>query len=49
LANAIRGFALLKEATGALRDARMLWEEARSLYAEAGVKEGVDECSTRLS
>jgi hypothetical protein len=48
LANALRSFAILKQRTGALDDARRLWTEARDLYAEAGVWEGVVESETRL-
>ncbi len=49
LANAIRPLAILKDATGKGGDARRLWEEARGLYEAAGVQEGVDECSERLT
>jgi tetratricopeptide (TPR) repeat protein len=48
LANAIRPLALLRDAAGARDEAKSLWEEARGLYAAAGVQEGVDECSRRL-
>ena len=48
LANAIRGFAVMKDAAGATEEARSLWEEARCIYASLGVEEGVEECSTRL-
>lgn len=48
LANAIRGFALLKDGRGDTEESRRLWEEARVLYLEVGVQEGVEECSARL-
>ncbi len=35
LANAIRGFALLKDSAGAANEARALWDEARTLYGAA--------------
>ena len=49
LANAIRGFALLKDARGQAEEGRRLWEEARALYLAVGVREGVEECDARLS
>ncbi|HXI23534.1 MAG TPA: tetratricopeptide repeat protein [Pyrinomonadaceae bacterium] len=49
LANAVRPFALLKEHTGAIEEAKQLWSEARDLYATANVQEGVKECSRHLS
>jgi len=49
LANAIRGFAVMKDAAGSSGEARPLWEEARDLYASLGVDEGVEECNARLS
>lgn len=49
LANAIRGFAVMKDSAGAAEDARPLWEEARSLYAALGVDEGVEECNKHLA
>jgi tetratricopeptide (TPR) repeat protein len=49
LANAIRPFAILKEATGKPDEARPLWEEARELYAAVNVQVAVDECSARLA
>ncbi len=48
LANAVRGFALLKEDMENVRDAIQLWEEARDLYQEVGVAEGVGECEDRI-
>lgn len=49
LANAIRGFAILKHDAGETAKAKMLWEEARELYAAVNVKEGVTESSRRLA
>jgi tetratricopeptide (TPR) repeat protein len=49
LANALRGCALLKDATGEKEQAKALWEEARDLYAVVNVKEGVAESSRRLA
>ena len=48
LANAIRGFAVMKDAAGSIDEARTLWEEARVLYETLGVKEGVEECIARI-
>jgi tetratricopeptide (TPR) repeat protein len=49
LANALRGWALLKEATGEIIEARSLWQEAKSLYAEVRVEAGVAESARRLN
>ena len=49
LANAIRGFAILKHDAGETEEARTLWEEARELYDSVNVKEGVAESSRRLA
>jgi tetratricopeptide (TPR) repeat protein len=49
VANALRGFALVKTATGANEEARQLWLEARELYAQAGVEAGVLECETQMA
>jgi tetratricopeptide (TPR) repeat protein len=49
LANAVRGFAVMKESAGASEEARVLWEEARTLYSALGLEEGVEECNARLS
>ncbi len=49
LANATRGFALLKDARGDSEEGRRLWEEARALYLVVGAREGVEECDARLS
>lgn len=49
LANAIRSQAVLKEETGATGEAAALWEEARALYAELNISEGVAEAQRRLA
>ncbi|HTS34656.1 MAG TPA: tetratricopeptide repeat protein [Candidatus Solibacter sp.] len=49
LANAIRGFALLKENTGAREEARSSWQEARRLYESVEVRAGVNECDARIA
>jgi tetratricopeptide (TPR) repeat protein len=49
VANAIRSMALLKSEAGELAQARMLWEEARGLYEQGQIAEGVAECSQRLA
>ncbi|MGA8742357.1 MAG: tetratricopeptide repeat protein [Terracidiphilus sp.] len=48
LANAIRGFALLKEKTGDLEQAFRLWSEASELYGLTGIDAGVSECRARI-
>jgi len=48
LANAIRGFALLKEDVGDRTEALMLWREARDLYELTGIEAGVLESSRRI-
>ena len=49
LANAIRGYALLKEDAGKTAEAGSLWKEARALYQSTGVPAGVEEASRRIS
>ncbi|HZS29419.1 MAG TPA: tetratricopeptide repeat protein [Candidatus Angelobacter sp.] len=49
LANALRGFALLKEAVGDTQTAKSLWEEAGKLYASVNVEAGVAESKRRLA
>jgi tetratricopeptide (TPR) repeat protein len=49
LANAIRGFAILKQDAGDAETAKLFWEEARNLYSAVNVREGVDESSRRLA
>jgi tetratricopeptide (TPR) repeat protein len=48
LANAIRGFALLKEDVGDRTEALSLWGEARDLYQLTGIEAGVLESSRRI-
>ncbi len=48
LANALRGFAILKEETGENAQARAFWSEAKELYAAVDVDAGVAESSRRL-
>jgi tetratricopeptide (TPR) repeat protein len=49
LANAIRGLAILQGEAGETDEAKLLWEEAKNLYAAVDVKAGVDESLRRLS
>ena len=49
LANAVRPYALLQEATGNKDAARPLWREARDLYASLRIKAGVQECEGHLA
>jgi tetratricopeptide (TPR) repeat protein len=48
LANAIRGFALVKEQTGDRKEALSLWREARDLYELTGIEAGVSESDRRI-
>jgi tetratricopeptide (TPR) repeat protein len=48
VANALRGFAILKESTGARDEARRLWQEAHDLYVQVDVPAGVAESAARL-
>ena len=48
LANAIRGFALLKEGVGDRTQALSLWREARDLYELTGIEAGVSESGRRI-
>ena len=48
LANAIRGFALLKAETGEREQAKSLWQEARSLYQSEDVTAGVTESDAQI-
>jgi tetratricopeptide (TPR) repeat protein len=48
LANLLRPLALLREAQDRPEEARRFWQEARELYARAGVGAGVDECTRHL-
>ena len=49
LANAIRGYALLKADLGDPEEATFLWHEAMALYAEAGVQAGVAESQSQIA
>jgi tetratricopeptide (TPR) repeat protein len=49
LANAIRGYALLKGKTGETEEAWNLWKQARDLYASVNVKAGVEECNVQIA
>lgn len=49
LANAIRGYALLKADLGDPEEATFLWHEAMALYAEAGVQAGVADCQSQIA
>ncbi len=49
LANAIRGFALLRGNAGDPEDAKSLWSEARDLYQSCDVKAGVEESERRIA
>ena len=48
LANALRGWAILKEETGHAAQARVLWLEAKELYTAVNVEAGVAESKRRL-
>jgi len=48
LANAVRGFALLRESVGARGESRRLWQEAHDLYVKVDVPAGVRECLAKL-
>lgn len=49
LGNAVRGYALLKADCGDIDEAAKLWREARELYAEVGVKAGIDEADAQIA
>ncbi len=49
LTNAIRGFALLKNHTNELEQAKSLWTEAKALYESNSVTAGIDECDLWLT
>jgi len=49
LANTLRGLALVNESVGKLDASKMLWSEARELYADCNVEAGVSECDKKLS
>ena len=49
LANAIRGFAVLKDEVGAAEEAQRLWQEAHDLYVILNVPAGIAESAARLA
>jgi tetratricopeptide (TPR) repeat protein len=49
LANTLRGLALLYESTARPDASRLLFEQARALYAKCNVQAGVAECEEKLS
>lgn len=49
LANAIRGYALIKADLNDPEEATFLWHEAMALYAETGVQAGVTECQSHIA
>ena len=48
LANALRGFALLKDSVGTREESRRLWQEAHDLYVKVDVPAGARECLAKL-
>jgi tetratricopeptide (TPR) repeat protein len=44
-ANAIRGYAVLKDKSGRLDEARELWAEAGRMYQALEIMDGVKECN----
>jgi hypothetical protein len=49
VANALRGFAILKESVGARDESGRLWQEAHDLYVQVDVPAGVAESAARLA
>jgi len=49
LANTLRGLALVNESLGRPDASRLLFEQARELYAKCNVEAGVAECNKKLS
>lgn len=47
-ANAIRSMAILKQQLGKNDEAVSLWQQAKTLYADVGIADGVDECENML-
>ena len=47
-ANAVRGFAVLKEKMVDHADAKRLWKEAMAIYEKLKVETGIKECMARL-
>lgn len=48
LANAVRAFAVLLEKTPKKQEALQHWKQAKELYANVGIKEGVEEAETSI-
>lgn len=48
LANTVRPYAQLNEATGNLETARQYWQEARNLYSSLRIEAGVEECDKHI-
>jgi len=48
-ANAIRGYAVLKDMSGKQDESRELWAEAGLLYEAEGIQAGVEECRRRTA
>lgn len=48
-ANALRGYALLKDKAGNHDDALLMWCGAKALYETAGVPAGVAECASQIA
>jgi hypothetical protein len=49
LANTLRGLALVNESAAKMDASKVLWQEARELYAKCIVEPGVAECDEKLS
>ena len=49
LANTVRGLALVNESLGRADASRLLFEQARELYAKCNAEAGVAECNKKLS
>lgn len=49
VANALRGFAVLKDAAGDTEEAQRLWQDAHDLYASVDVPAGIAESAARLA
>jgi hypothetical protein len=49
MANALRVAAFAEAAAGAMESARAYWSEARTLYGDAGVADGVAEAERRMA
>lgn len=49
VANALRGYALLKSQIGAIQESARLWQEAGALYESLGVEAGVAESKAQIA